>query len=137
MSTPDNLATAGADVEQLPAGYKQTASGLVVPDTVAGFEREDWPQAKVDLLRRAGAFTKSRSVSLALACEDDRCKHDPVLRRVDVAGDDRAFVLACHHKIRVCVDRRQMRKDRQRRLVEARELRRRQRKQPRSEGSRV
>jgi hypothetical protein len=106
--TPTDLVNAGADV---PAGFKPTDSGLLVPETMSTFEREDWPLAKVELLQRAGKFAHAHGTALSLACEDDRCKHDPVLRRVDISE---GFVLACHHKIRVCVDRRRLQREQRR-----------------------
>ncbi len=101
MSASHPASTAApADV---PAGFAETASGLIVPEGTQTFEQVTWPTAKVDLLRRVGRFVKSQRVSLMLTCDDERCKTDPMLRRVDVGAG--VFVLACHHAIRACVDR--------------------------------
>jgi hypothetical protein len=84
---------------------------LITAAPTIPLERIDWPQAKVELLERAGEFVVAQGDTLAIACGDPRCAADPVLKRVDVPQGGGAFVLVCQHAMRVCIDRRDRKKN--------------------------
>jgi hypothetical protein len=126
----DPTQIAGSPSDPAPNGYAKTAAGLITPEGTQDFEREDWPFAKVELLQRVARFVNGAGVGLDLKCEDERCAHDPYLRKVAINGGDGAFVLACHHKLRVCVDVKTKRvlNRRARKAIERGRARRRQRR---------
>lgn len=68
----------------------------------------EWPSAKVELVKIAARFTSGENVALTLACTDERCKADPLLKRHDV--EPGVFLLVCHHLIRICRDAKRLKK---------------------------
>jgi hypothetical protein len=122
MTVVDDAAT-DAVRESLEAGvgFKERPSGVLVPSDLvtAHLPRERWDTAKIDLIERVGKFLKQHDVIMLLICTDAHCRDDAkraTLRRVEVG--DGVFVLACEHKLRVCSDRKTLKKalrDRRRR----------------------
>lgn len=90
-------------VSPAPAGFRETNSGLVVPEEVSR-EREVWLKDGEErkAFERAQRVAAKRYLSMPLVCYHERCRKNAmgctILKRVQVAG---GYELRCEHKVRV------------------------------------
>lgn len=80
-----------------PAGFRQHASGLIVPAEVSR-AREVWTWAEWRLLERATAFLEGKGLRVYFGCTEPGCRLLPIAR---VRGADGSIVFRCEHKDRV------------------------------------
>lgn len=96
MSDGPHLTHPGGDI---PAGFEQTAGGLVVPTGSQAVEREQWRREDGQVFRRAYAVAELHNILLMVGCNDDRCAENPVIERILLTGG--GFALRCRHKERI------------------------------------
>ena len=76
-----------------PQGFRQSGTGLIVPETLAR-AREVWPRDEWKLLDRAAKMLAHHQVKFTLRCANPEC--DGTLSRID----DPELTLRCQ-----CMDR--------------------------------
>lgn len=81
---------------ELKPGYRQHASGLLVPNELSR-KREVWTRDEWKVLERATKLLGSRGVDMFLRCENDACKAAPMER---IRRNDGGITLRC-----ACTDR--------------------------------
>lgn len=87
----------------IPTGYTETDSGLIVPEAV-GLERETWLHDgdEMKALKRAQDIGKRRGLQVPLLCTHEKCKQAPLGATVlDVRHVAGGIELVCRHKVRV------------------------------------
>ena len=90
-----------AHPSDVPAGFHEHASGLIVPDFLAR-EREVWTRADWKILERATKLVASRGLRMFLQCaETPACRETPLARHREPDG---GISLRCAHRDRVVVN---------------------------------
>jgi hypothetical protein len=89
----DMKLAASAETDE-PAEDAADELGNVAAD---GLELETWTQEERTFFAAAQELAKRKGDALFFACQDPRCKEQPVIARVDGEG---GFTLACFHKRR-------------------------------------
>jgi hypothetical protein len=78
-------------------GFRQTADGLIVPESVAR-TREVWTRADVKAIDRATKFLKARGVKFQFACAECGPQRPMVMSRDPETGQK---ILRCGHADRI------------------------------------
>lgn len=100
MASQD-VARAAFDPLGNPDGFRQTNSGIIVPEGWSR-DREAFSDEDVRLILRTTTLVNRRGWFLTLTCPHVRCggSGKPVVRRVEVPG---GFELQCEHKTIACL----------------------------------
>lgn len=77
----------------LPAGFRESESGLILPEAHAR-QRQVWTRDEAKLLERTTKLLESRGIALYLGCPHHRCTGKPLER---IRAADGGLILRCEH----------------------------------------